>query len=233
MTLTCQGIGLSFGKQEVLTDINLVIKKGDFVALIGENGSGKTSLVKMMLGLIPPTYGTLTNSFKPIGYLSQKVAVQDKFFPATVEEVVSMGLLSRQTFPRLLTPKNKLEITSVLTFLDLLPFRKTKIGLLSGGQQQRALLARALVNHPELLILDEPTSALDPAMRHALLQWLKELQRSGITILLVTHDVASVGEVATRIVYLEQKIIFDGTFNQFCEHPTLSPYIHRHGVKHR
>lgn len=233
MKLICEHVGLSFGKQEVVSDANVAIKKGEFIALIGENGSGKTSLVKMMLGLIPPTTGTVTNLFKPIGYLSQKVAIQDKYFPATVEEVVSMGLLSRQKFPRLLSFKNKQEITAVLTFLDLLPYRKTKIGLLSGGQQQRVLLARALVNHPELLILDEPTSALDPAMRHALLQWLKELQRSGITIILVTHDVASVGEVASRILYLEQKVIFDGTFREFCEHPTLSPYVHRHGVKHR
>lgn len=212
--------------QIILDDINFNIKKGEFVALVGSNGAGKSTIIKAILGLKKMTDGIIeVNTKATIGYLSQTIAAQNKTFPATVNEVIESGFLQKKGISN---KKKNIEITSVLNLFDLTDVKNQKIGLLSGGQQQRVLLARMLVSQPQLLILDEPTSSLDPNMRDYFYHLLKKLHQQGSTIILVTHDVASVGGLVDRIIYLDQKVLFDGSFKEFCETKELTPFIHTH-----
>lgn len=212
--------------QVILADINFQIKKGEFVALVGSNGAGKSTIIKAILGLKKMTDGVIeVNKKATIGYLSQTIASQNKTFPATVLEVIESGFLQKKG---ILLKKKNIEIASMLNLFDLSEVKNQKIGLLSGGQQQRVLLARMLVSQPQLLILDEPTSSLDPNMRDYFYHLLKDLHQKGSTIILVTHDVASIGGLVDRIIYLDQKVLFDGSFKEFCETKELTPFIHTH-----
>jgi zinc transport system ATP-binding protein len=113
--------------------------------------------------------------------------------------------------------------------LNISELKNRRIGTLSGGQQQRALLARALMTEPEILIMDEPTSALDPSMRDTFFELLMHLnQHHKVAIILITHDIGVASEYLKRVIYLDQKVLFDGTFDAFCENDELSPYIHTH-----
>jgi zinc transport system ATP-binding protein len=199
---------------------------GEFIALVGSNGAGKSTIIKAILGLKKMTEGVINIDPKTtIGYLSQIVASQNKTFPATVKEVIESGYVRGSKITR---KEKEVAIKSILKLFNLLDVSGQKIGLLSGGQQQRVLLARMLISQPQLLILDEPTSSLDPSMRDYFYQLLKDLHKKGSTIILVTHDVASIGELVSRIIYLDQKVLFDGNFKQFCETKELTPFIHTH-----
>jgi zinc transport system ATP-binding protein len=212
--------------QVILHDINFHIHKGEFIALVGSNGAGKSTIIKAILGLKKMTEGVINLDPKTtIGYLSQIVASQNKTFPATVKEVIESGYVRGSKITR---KEKEVAIKSILKLFNLLDVSGQKIGLLSGGQQQRVLLARMLISQPQLLILDEPTSSLDPSMRDYFYQLLKDLHKKGSTIILVTHDVASIGELVSRIIYLDQKVLFDGNFKQFCETKELTPFIHTH-----
>jgi zinc transport system ATP-binding protein len=212
--------------QVILHDINFHIHKGEFIALVGSNGAGKSTIIKAILGLKKMTEGVINlNPKTTIGYLSQIVASQNKTFPATVKEVIESGYVRGSKITR---KEKEVAIKSILKLFNLLDVSGQKIGLLSGGQQQRVLLARMLISQPQLLILDEPTSSLDPSMRDYFYQLLKDLHKKGSTIILVTHDVASIGELVSRIIYLDQKVLFDGNFKQFCETKELTPFIHTH-----
>lgn len=220
---------------EAVKDVSFKVKNGDFIALVGPNGSGKTTLVKSLLGLKAIASGTILKSKKlKVGYLPQNTALQDRHFPATVEEVILTGRLADKKFPKRLTQSDYQEVVKVLEYLDIVALRKKRIGLLSGGQQQRVLLARALVSQPDVLIMDEPTSALDQSIRDQFYKLLRTLnQELNMTIFLVTHDIASAGDYVNRVLYMDQTLLFDGTFRQFCEQKELSPFIHTHALKHK
>lgn len=224
-----KNLSVSYEKQYAIEKVNFKIKKGEYIAIVGPNGSGKTTLIKSILGLVTPTSGNIEFSKKiKIGYLPQKVIQQDKFFPATINEVVAMGYLSNKKFPKILNKTEKKEIDVLLKDLGIYEQKNKKIGTLSGGQQQRVLLARTLINRPELLILDEPTSALDASMRNSFYKLIEMLNKQGITVVIISHDVASIGEYVSRIIYMDEKILFDGNFEDFCENSELTPYIHTH-----
>src|SRR6185369_9546820 len=136
---------------------------------------------------------------------------------ASVAETVALGLLSLKRFPRRLTRHDRERVDAILETLGVFDLRGKLIGELSGGQQQRVLLARALVNEPELLILDEPTAALDPETRERFYQQIAEINRSrGVTVLLVTHDTGAIGLHETKMLYLDKLVIFYGSFEEFC-----------------
>jgi zinc transport system ATP-binding protein len=216
--LNIQDASLSYGKQSVVTNISFQVNKGEYIALIGVNGSGKTTLIKSILGLIKPTKGHIHHHEQlQIGYLPQRMPLQDKFFPATIEEIVATGLLVSQHFPRWITKQNQIQIEDALTKVGMLPYKKSKIGSLSGGQQQRVMLARMLVANPNLLILDEPTTALDSAIKHDFYDLLTALNRQGVTIIIVTHDMAKVGRYVSRIIELDNTVVFDGDFTEYCK----------------
>lgn len=181
----------------VLRDVNLSIRRGDYVILTGENGSGKSTLLKLLLGELIPQQGTIelfgkdiSSGFQgmKIGYVPQNGIGKNQNFPATVEEIMMTGLYQPFGKKRLSKRQCQERITAALTELEMEIFCKQRIGELSGGQQQRVMLARALVGEPKLLILDEPAAGIDTISLKSLCKVLKRLnQEQGLTILMVTH----------------------------------------------
>ncbi|HUD20861.1 MAG TPA: metal ABC transporter ATP-binding protein [Candidatus Saccharimonadales bacterium] len=199
-----ENVCFAYGKEEVLHHISLEIQAGSYVGIVGPNGGGKTTILKIMLGLLKPKKGTVelfgmeARKFKErerIGYVPQKVTNFDISFPATVEEVVSMGLFAKRGLFHSLTPADHREAHQALEKVDMLQYATRLIGDLSGGQQQRVFIARALASNPEVIILDEPTAGVDEAAQGEFYRLLKRLNRDhGLTLILVSHD----GEIIER-----------------------------------
>ncbi len=228
-------LSAGYGPVPAIEDVTLSVEAGDYIGIVGPNGSGKTTLLRALLGLLPaaPVTSPYGKRLLPssatgasIGYLPQIAQLPFRRFPADVREVVASGRTAHLRFPKRLGSADQTAIDHALDRLELQPIARRMIGELSGGQFQRVCLARALVAEPELLILDEPTSALDPAFREQFYDLLTRLNREEHTaILLVTHDSATVGAYASRLLYIDQKIVFDGTFSDFCHSPRMTEYF--------
>lgn len=224
--ISVQNLSFKYNAAEVLSDISFGIRAGDYVGLVGPNGSGKSTLIKIILGLLKPSKGKVSlfgfapsemKEWNKVGYLPQKMGSFNPYFPSSVKEVVALGLISRKGFPMRLNKSDERAIDRALKLMNIYDIKDNLIGDLSGGQQQRALIARALVNEPELLILDEPATAIDPETRGNFYSLLHELNHGKkVTIVLVTHDIGTVGKYASRLLYLDKKIIFYGSFDDFC-----------------
>lgn len=224
--VTTAEVSHSFDSVEVLKDISFSIRKGDYVGLVGPNGSGKSTLIRLILGLLTPSKGTVSvfglthrqlTDWNRIGYLPQKIHFFNPNFPSTVSEIVSLGLVAHSDRRRP-SAERRQEVERALELLGITDLRKKLIGGLSGGQQQRVFIARALVSNPELLILDEPATALDPETRDNFFELLHHLNHQHqVTIVLVTHDIGSIGEFASKLLYLDKKVIFYGNFDEFCQ----------------
>lgn len=229
-TIKVDNLSVRYGKHLAVRDVNFAINKGDFVGVIGENGSGKTTLIKAMLGAIDVYKGHI--DFAPntrVGYLPQHVVRADKIFPATAMEVALMGLLENKSFPKIIRRKDKEKVKGLFEQLGISSLLNKRIGELSGGQQQRVMLARALVSNPDVLILDEPTSALDSIIEQSFLDTLKKLnEEHKTTIILITHDLATVGSYINKVIYMNQSLEYVGPFDDFCKTMSHSPYIHLH-----
>lgn len=239
---------LSFASHDndILSSISFSVKAGDYVGVVGANGSGKTTLIRIILGLLHQTSGEVElfgksssafDNWRKIGYLPQKLASFNPSFPATVGEIVSLGLIAGKKTPKSFDSKDHEAVATALSLLGIESIREKLIGELSGGQQQRALLARAIVHDPELLILDEPTLALDPEARERFFDILGQLNRSRkVTILLVSHDIGTIGKYASKLLYLDKKVIFYGGFDEFCESKDAGSYFgpfSQHIICHR
>jgi len=232
--LSIEGLNFRYNSLEVLSNISFSINAGDYIGLVGPNGSGKTTLIRIILGLMKPTkghiylFGVESWKFKEwykVGYLPQRVLF-NPYFPATVKEIVSLGLLSKRGFSKGLDIPEETMIDEAMGLMDVLDIKNKLIGDLSGGQQQRVLVARAIVNKPELLILDEPTTALDPETREKFFHTLQELnQNKKVTIILVTHDIGSIGKYASKLLYLDKRIVFYGSFEDFCSSVDMGSYF--------
>jgi zinc transport system ATP-binding protein len=232
--LSVEGLNFRYNSLEVLSDITFRMETGDYIGLVGPNGSGKTTLVKIILGLIKPRKGEISlfrvSSWKfkewhRIGYLPQRIHF-NPYFPATVKEIVSLGLFSKKGFLLGADRPEERIINEAMRLMDISDIKNKLIGDLSGGQQQRVLVARALVNEPELLILDEPTTALDPETREIFFQALIELNKNKkLTIILVTHDIGTIGKYASKLLYLDKRIIFYGSFEDFCSSADMGSYF--------
>ena len=224
--ISVSNLSVRYGQTEVLKNISFEIKKGDFVGLVGPNGGGKTTLVKTILGLIPIHSGKVSLlgkkegefiDFKKIGYLPQKQTGINPLFPASVEEVVILGLLSSKTTPKRISEEDIDKVQKILGITGISNIRHKMLSDLSGGQQQKVMLARALVSSPQILVLDEPSTALDPGSREAFFSLLKELNdKTGVTIILITHDTGYVGEYANKILYIDRSLMFFGKLEEFC-----------------
>lgn len=229
-------VSFYYTNQPVLEDITLHIKKGDFLGLVGPNGSGKSTLVKILLGLHAPESGTVQlfgtpvkkfKSWDQIGYVSQKANSFNSGFPATVFEVVAMGLYGKIGLFRFLGKAHKEKIKQTLSSVGMLEFKDRNIGELSGGQQQRVFIARALVSDPEILILDEPTVGVDTASVQAFYELLSHLNKErGITLLLITHDVGAMTSYVTKVACLNKSLHFHGSTKDFEESDMSSLYGH-------
>lgn len=213
-------ISFSYNTKQVLTDVNLTIKEGMFLGLVGPNGGGKTTLIKIILGLLQPQQGKVhlldkeIDSFKDwnrIGYVSQKANTFNKGFPATVFEVVSMGLTAKLGYFTFFKKQHKERVLEAIRQVDMEPYTNENIGNLSGGQQQRIFIARALVSDPKLLILDEPTVGIDYKNVERFYDLLHKLnEEDNITLLLVTHDTGALTKHAKEVACLNNTLHFHG-----------------------
>jgi len=237
-TLKVAGLTCSYNGMEVLSSISFSVAPGDYLGIVGPNGSGKSTLVRALLGLLEldgggtELFGVPAAAFADwgrIGYLPQRIRFFNPNFPGTVEEIVRLGLIAGGVRLSRSSAAQNRAIEEALELLGIAPLKKRLIGGLSGGQQQRVLLARAMVNRPELLILDEPTTALDPETREQFYALLERINRSeGTTVLLVTHDTWSIGKYASRFLYVDKKIIFDGSFDDFCRSAEMTAFFGEH-----
>lgn len=214
--ISVKDISFGYNGQDVLSNISFEVRAGDYLGVVGPNGSGKSTLMKSILGILRPRQGNILlfgepqsrfRQWRRIGYLPQRLGALSTSFPGTVQEIVRMG--------RAESPAQKRRDTLEMLGIAHLAFRM--IGELSYGEQQRALLARALVHEPDLLIFDEPTTALDPSTRDTFYSLTQKINRSnGTTIILVTHDIGTIGQFARTLLYLDKTVVFSGTFADFC-----------------
>lgn len=216
-------VSYRFNSALVLENISFTVDKGDFVGIIGPNGAGKTTLFRSMLGLLEDYQGRITffgedirknrNILRKIGYIPQKNST-DQGFPATVEEIVSLGITGRRP------SKNK--INHAIETVGLFDQKTKRIGELSGGQQQRVLIAKALANEPELLILDEPVTGIDLKTQNKFYVLLKKLnEENKITIIWASHDLDAVKKLANKIACVNRRLFFHGDATIFFENNEL------------
>lgn len=232
-----KNISFSYSNTNVLSNINFVIEKGDFVGLIGPNGSGKTTLLKLILGILPIQKGTIKINGKSLlkfddwsllGYVPQKATNIEVNFPATVREVVAMGLLSTKKFPKIFNSEDSKKVINALKMVHMEKFAENRIGELSGGQQQRVLIAKAMICEPEILFLDEPTTGIDPESQQKFYELLRQLNNQGVTIVLVSHDVGRITKYVTKIASLNKKLEFYRTHAEFCSHDIKHKHEYRY-----
>ena len=205
------GVSLQYDRTPVLENIDLTVYDKDFLAITGPNGGGKTTLMRIILGLLPPLSGTvsfyrngLEVPYLNMGYLPQKNAI-DSRFPLIVSEVIFSGLMGEKRFLKPFTLEQRLRVEEALSLVGLERFAERPIGKLSGGQMQRALLARALVSRPEILLLDEPSSYVDQEFEERMYEIFREINKT-TTVILVSHELNRMEEMATRIVRINRSI---------------------------
>lgn len=214
-------VNMRFDNRTILDDVNLTVNKGDFIAITGPNGGGKTTLLRIILRLLTPTSGSvfylpepsqsLTSTLK-IGYLPQKNSI-DSRFPITVREVIASGLLGNGR----ITKKEIAQLVdATLDAMDLHEHASKSIGNLSGGQLQRTLMGRAIISSPTVLVLDEPLSYIDKRFETRFINLLHSLAAS-TTILLVSHEMTSIAPLVSR------HLIVDHTLHECTAHHTFTP----------
>jgi zinc transport system ATP-binding protein len=210
-----QGLNYSPGGLPVLQDVDLRIARGDYLAVLGPNGGGKSTLLKLMLGLVRPDSGVIRvlgqrpgEAGGRIGYLPQHTVVANSF-PITVLEAVCMGTV-KPGFRGMSGRHSKRDhekARQALKKVDMLDYQGRRLARLSGGQKQRVFIARALVDSPELLLLDEPTASVDSASRMALFTLLNELNKE-MTVIMVSHDISSLASGVKSVACVNRKLHF-------------------------
>ncbi|NOJ26403.1 MAG: zinc ABC transporter ATP-binding protein [Nitrososphaera sp.] len=224
--LEIDGVSFSYGSTLALDSISFSVDKGDLLGIIGPNGAGKTTLFSCMLGLLGGYRGSIRifgedikknrKVFQKIGYIPQKKNI-DRNFPATIEEIVSLGITSSRK-----DKSYKERILSALETVGLSSLQDRRIGELSGGQQQRVLIAKAIVNDPELLILDEPATGIDLETQNKFYALLRKLNgENKITMIWSSHDLDAVNKLATGVACINRSMFFHGQTHEFFENPDL------------
>lgn len=231
-------LSVSFDKDEVVKDVSFKISSGEFVGLAGPNGAGKTTLIRAILGLIPHSKGNISlfgerldnfNDWHKIGYLQQKTGITNNLFPANVEEVLTLGLIANKKSPKIITKSDKIKVNEISEKFGIAGYKKQLFYTLSGGQQQTVMLARALVAQPKLLIFDEPSTALDPEARESFFSIISKLNmEENITIILITHDTGYIGRYASKLLYIDRKLIFYDDFKNFCQSKEMELFFGVH-----
>jgi zinc transport system ATP-binding protein len=214
--ITIQHLWAGYEREQVLEDINLSVYEGDFIGLIGPNGGGKTTLLKVLLGLLPPTRGKVhvlglpvQEGRRMIGYVPQAVEF-DREFPISVWDVARMGRLGQRRLLQRYTTEDDAIVAKALHQVELYDLRRRPIGDLSGGQRQRAYIARALATQPKVLLLDEPTSSVDPQVSTGIYELLQQLNDQGVTILLVSHDIGVISSYVKTVGCLNRRLFYHG-----------------------
>lgn len=213
-------VSFSYGDNSVLENLSFTVRKGEYLGIIGPNGGGKTTLLKIILGLLEPTSGVIKlfdkdhHDFKEkfrVGYVPQRATQADKGFPATVFEVVKSGRVARRGFFKKFTAADLAAVERSLELAGVSRYRDTLIGNLSGGERQRVFIARALAGEPDVLILDEPTVGVDIGAQKTFYDFLASLNRDQhLTIIFVSHDVDVVSRETTTILCLNHNLVCHG-----------------------
>lgn len=192
-------------KKNILENVNFEMKRGDFVAIIGANGAGKTTFLKLLLNQLSFQRGSVTRNYERISYVSQAHDKQEQSFPATVLEVVLLNLSKEIGYFRFAKQEHKEKAREALKMVDMLSYEKYLLAELSGGQRQRVMIAKAMIQKPELLILDEPTTGLDKKSVEDLFETLRKLNHEqGMSILMISHDLFRVRTWCKKIYMLEE-----------------------------
>ena len=196
--ISIKNLDFSYLDHKVLSGINLELEMGEFIAIVGANGSGKSTFIKNLLGELKPQKGTVEvldkniasyKSYKDIGYVPQMSVVSKVSFPITVREMVVLNLYEDFGFFKFPRKKHYQKVDKILEYLGLIEYKNKPVNELSGGLQQRTMIARAMLNNPKLLILDEPTAGVDEESRISFLKTIQTLNDDkGTSIVLVTHD---------------------------------------------
>lgn len=216
--LSCVDLTLGYGSAKVVEHLSFQVNAGDYLCIVGENGSGKSTLMKSCLGLIDPISGNVVfgDGLKPteIGYLPQQTVIQ-RDFPASCKEIVQSGCLNQCGLHPFYSREQKQLVMSNFKRLGISHLAKRCYSELSGGQQQRVLLARALCATQKLLLLDEPSAGLDPKATAEMYTLIQKLNQGGITIMMITHDIAAAIYHATHILHIGGRQSFWGTNAQY------------------
>jgi zinc transport system ATP-binding protein len=238
-----EGVFFSFGEETVLENVTLSINQGDFVGIIGPNGGGKTTLLRLALGSLRPARGTVKllggtpekNRIRA-GYIPQETS-SNKWFPISVMDVALMGLLSRRALFRAYRKSDREKAVAILDELKLSNLADRSIGELSGGQRQKVLLARALVSDPEILFLDEPTASIDTVGQDEIYEHMLAINRKGTTVVLVTHNVGAVSSYVRSVACVNKRLFYhpDGVLDDSTIAATFGCPVDiiAHGLPHR
>ena len=236
--LEVKDLSFSYPDKSILHRLSFDVDAGDFMCIIGTNRTRKTTLLKLILNQLSPLEGEIkllgTNSekykdFASIAYVSQKATNINRDFPATVEEVVSLGLYSKKGLFKRNTKEDKKLIDSALERVGMLDYKHRQIGYLSGGQQQRVFIAKALISNPRIIFLDEPTTGIDIRAVDSICCLLGDLNKnSGITIVMVTHDISSIIYHSNKILVLSEdgsgEVMTSEEFNS----QSMLAHVHHH-----
>lgn len=227
--ITAKDLTLGYDAQVIAHDLNFAVGKGDYLCIVGENGSGKSTLMKTLLGLKDPLGGKICfgDGLKAtdIGYLPQQTVVQ-KDFPASVKEIVLSGCQSRCGLRPFYKKEEKDLAMENMERMGIMELENRCYRELSGGQQQRVLLARALCAAKEVLLLDEPVVGLDPIVTEQMYDLIEKLNKEGITILMISHDIGAALRYANKILHLGDSVFF-GTKAEYLESESGKSFLAR------
>lgn len=217
--MEAHGVSYAYGSTPVVEDVDLNIRRGEFVALVGPNGSGKSTLLRVLLGALRPGSGSVRLLGRPasevtdrwrIGYVPQRPTLAPEV-PATVREIVTTGRLARRGWWRPLRSADFAAADHAVDSVDLSELADHPITQLSGGQQQRVFIARAFASEPEFLVLDEPIAGIDAESQRRFRESLVHLiGEHGAGVLLVSHELSAVADVIDRVIVLKRRVLFDG-----------------------
>ena len=209
--LKIDNVSLGYESDVILKDLSFTVGQGDYLCIVGENGSGKSTLMKTLLGLIPPLAGQIIRAdgleANEIGYLPQQTAIQ-RDFPASVTEIVLSGFQAHCGLRPFYSKEEKRLAAENMERLGITDLSKLCYRELSGGQQQRVLLARALCATTKLLLLDEPVAGLDPMVTADMYSLISSLNKDGVTIIMIFHDICAAVKYATHILHIGDALFF-------------------------
>jgi zinc transport system ATP-binding protein len=214
--VSIKDIWVHYGGIPILEGISLSVERGDFLGIIGPNGGGKTTLLKVILGLVDPSRGEVyvlgqspEKSRHHIGYVPQH-NLFDRDFPINVRDTVLMGCNGTAGLIKRYSREDKERAQGAMKTVGMLSYQNNQIGKLSGGEQQRVFIARALVSRPKLLLLDEPTASVDPAMQTDFYELLERLKQE-MTIIMVSHDISAISIYVDKIACLNRQLFYHGS----------------------
>ena len=232
-TIEIKDLNFGYDKQLVLENINLTYDSKDFLAIIGPNGGGKSTLLKLMLGLISPQSGEIRlfgqkpqNVSKFIGYVPQNF-LSNQSFPMRVIEVVLMGLLDKKMFG-FYSKSERAQAKRALESVGMAGFSEQRIGELSGGQRQRVYIARALCANAKILMLDEPTASIDTKGQAEIYTILKQINSRSIGVVLVSHDLNIALNYATKVAYVSKNLYLHDISPQMMKRDFIEHLVHEH-----